>query len=46
MYGPDTKWKDLSNTMTSDILKAREERGAGEKPVLRKYDPNLSEYFV
>ena len=45
MYDPKTKWKDLCENMIQTILKAREERGAGDKPVLRKYDLNSSEYF-
>jgi hypothetical protein len=45
MYGPNTKWKDLCDKMTHDILEAREKRGAGDKPVLRKYDLNNTEYF-
>jgi hypothetical protein len=43
MYGPDKKWKELCDEMIQMILDAREERGAGEKPVLRKYQPDADE---
>jgi hypothetical protein len=31
--------------MTNNILAARELRGAGDKPVLRKYDPNALIFY-
>lgn len=40
MYGKDKKWLDLMKEMEQAIMDARQERGAGEKPVLQKYDRN------
>jgi hypothetical protein len=40
MYGPQKKWKELMDSASLEVLDAREKRGAGEKPVLRQYDPN------
>ena len=40
MYGKDKKWRDLMIEMEEAIIKARNERGAGPKPVIQKYDPN------
>lgn len=39
MYGKDKKWLDLMKEMEQAIMDARQERGAGDKPVLQKYDP-------
>lgn len=38
--GEDPLWLDLVSTMASKIAEDRIARGAGEKPVLKKYDPN------
>ena len=40
MYGKDKKWRELQAEMTKDIIDSRNSRGAGDKPVLQKYDPN------
>lgn len=40
-YGFDKKWKELVSEMVQAILDAREIRGAGEKPFLQKYDPEM-----
>ena len=40
MHGPDKKWKELQNEAQQNVLKCREQRNAGEKPVLRQYDPD------
>ncbi len=40
MYGRDKKWYELQKEMEQKILDARDKRGAGDKPVLQKYDPN------
>lgn len=40
IYGEDKKWKELQSEMHEAIMKARDERGAGDKPFLQKYDPN------
>jgi len=45
IHGPEKRWKDVMEEMTNAILQARELRGAGDKPVLRKYDPNNPQYF-
>ena len=34
MYGKDKKWKELQLEMEQEIIKMRNERGAGAKPVL------------
>ena len=39
MYGKDKKWKELQAEMEAEIIQKREERGAGDKPVLKKNDP-------
>ncbi len=36
----DPLWLDLVATMAKKIADDRIARGAGEKPVLKKYDPN------
>lgn len=41
MYGEDKKWKELMSEMANAITEARDKRGAGEKPVMVKYDPNF-----
>ena len=40
MFGESKNWKELNADMNNWILEDREKRGAGEKPVIRKYDPN------
>ena len=40
LYG-DALWSDLVDLLANKVKMDRLERGAGEKPVLRKYDPNL-----
>ena len=37
---PNKKWKDLMNETEKAIIEARDKRGAGDKPVLKKYDPS------
>lgn len=37
---PNKKWKDLMDETEKAIIEARDKRGAGDKPVLKKYDPN------
>lgn len=41
MYGENKKWKELVHEMEQDIIKEREKRGAGEKPVISRFDPNM-----
>lgn len=40
MYGNDKSWKLLQKQLFDDIEKSRKKRGAGEKPKIKKYDPN------
>lgn len=42
MHGENKKWADVMNEMQIDILKQRETRDAGDKPVKVKYDPNFA----
>ena len=37
---PNMRWKDLMDQTQEAITQARNKRGAGERPVLQKYNPN------
>lgn len=41
MFGPDKPWMELGLEMSNAICEARINRGAGDKPLREKYDPDF-----